>query len=91
MRLVDGDVARAVHGLGPVRDAFDVHGAEHALAEILQMPRDLEHLLAEDVRGVDEVVPVTEDELALELLDLRPDDRAPRMPEYQPRTDSGIG
>jgi hypothetical protein len=49
------------------------------------VPRDLEELLADHVRRVDEVVAVAQDQLALVGLDLVADHTAARVPEDEPR------
>ncbi len=90
-RLIDADVARTVHRLWPIRGALHVHGAEHVLLEVFEVAGYLEQLLVYDVRRVHQVITVAQDEGALVVLDLVPDDRAPRVPEYQPRTDPRIG
>jgi hypothetical protein len=55
------------------------------------MAGDLEQLLAHDVRRVDEIVAVPQDEVTLVRLDLVADDGASRMPENESRTDALIG
>ena len=91
VRLIDADVSRTVHRLRPVPRALDIHRAEHVLLEILQVPGDLEQLLAHDVRGVHELVSVTENEPLLVFLDLVADYRSLRMPENQAGPDAWIG
>ena len=54
------------------------------------MSGNLEELLVHDVRRVDEIVAVPEDELALEVLDLASNHSAVRMPENEPCTDTRI-
>jgi hypothetical protein len=84
-------VARAVHGLGPVPDPLHLHGPEHVLLEVLQVPGDLEEALAHDVGGVDDLVPVLQDELLLVLLDCVSDDGARGLPENEPGTHPTVG
>src|SRR6476620_168558 len=55
------------------------------------MPRDLEQLFADDVRRIDELVTVTENQVALVNLYLVSNCRAARMPENEAGSDSLIG
>jgi osmotically-inducible protein OsmY len=55
------------------------------------MAGDLEELLAHDVRRVDEVVAVAQDQRALVVLDLAANDRAARMPKDEPRPHALVG
>src|ERR1700694_1044344 len=91
VRLVDDDVARAVHRLRPITRSFDIHRAEHVLLEVLQVPGDLEELLVYDVRREHEIITVTKNQRLFVLLDLVPNDRTLRMPKNKTRTDPWIG
>ena len=90
-RLVDADMSGAIHRLGTISHALDVHRSEHVLLEILEVSGDLEKSLVHDVRGVHQLITVTKDERALVFLDLVANDRAFWMPEDQPWTNPRIG
>ena len=71
LRLVDGDVSGAVHGLWAVGTTLlHFERAEHTVLEVLEVPGDLENPFAHDVGRVDQVITVPEDQLLLESLDL---------------------
>ena len=89
-RLINGDVARAVHWLGTVARAFDIHGAEHVLTKVLQVAGDLEQLLVDDVRRVHQLIAATQNQVTFEGLDLVAHRRAAGVPENQPRSDARV-
>src|SRR5689334_21580742 len=84
-------MAGAIHRLRPICATFDVHRPEHVLLEVLQVSGDLKEFLADDVRCVDELVTVTENQPALVLLDLVADYGAFRMPQNQTWANARIG
>ena len=91
MRLIDDDVAGAVHRLRTIARTFDIHRTEHVLLEIFEVSGDLEKFFAHDVRRVDELITVTKNERLLVFLDFVPDYRALWVPENQARTNARVG
>ena len=87
-RLIDEDVPGAVHRLGAVGLAVDVHRRVHDVAVVLQVPRDLVELLARDVRGIHELVAVLEMLFLPEGLDLVAHHAALGVPQDQPGPDA---
>ena len=55
-RLVNQDVARAIHRLQLIVGLFDLDRAEHILAVKIGVPAGLPQIQAHDVRRVDQIV-----------------------------------
>ena len=83
-RPEDQVVHRAVHGLEVVQLAVVVHGREHALGVVREVPRGVEELLLGDVRGADVLEAVVDVRLADVVLHLALDDAALRVEDRQP-------
>ena len=87
LRSVDRDVERAVHRLDEIPLPFQLHAAEEVLFVVLEVPGDLEQLLARDVRAVDRLVAAPHDLAADEILDHLAELRSLRVPEGEPGAD----
>ena len=80
---IDEDMSGTVHRLETEALLLDLDRAEHALTEVLEMSGDLVHLLADDMRRDDALVPALAQAFADELLDQPAHDRALGVPEDQ--------
>ena len=84
-RLVNQDVAGAVHGLQLVGDVFVFHGGEHVLAVVVEVAGGLPQVLPQHVRGIDQIVTAPQQLLAQPVFHQVTNDAALGMPEDQPR------
>src|SRR5580704_14262045 len=82
-RLINEDVARAIHRLELVFGFFDFHGAEHVVFVKAGVAAGVPELAAHDVRRVDDVVAALEEFHAKPVFDDGADQAALGMPEDQ--------
>src|SRR5580704_4468965 len=82
-RLINEDVARAIHRLELVVGFFDFHWTKHVVFVKAGVAAGVPELAAHDVRRVDDVVSALEEFGAQPVFDDRADQAALRVPENQ--------
>ncbi len=87
VRLIDHDVVRAVHRFELVLAALQLHGRKHVFPIIIEVPAGFPKIKAGRMRGVDQVVPVTNMLLAPKVFNQQADRGSLRMPEHETRAD----